>query len=264
MKKILTITAVIILCVLSGPAQAFDHHHGLWDILLKKHVTPAGGPGGFRVNYEGMKNDRALMGTFMDQMTSVSRETFDAWSLNRRRAFLINAYNVFVIRLVLDHYPVESIKDIGGWFTDPFDIEFIPLLDGTLSLNGVEHRLMALDGDAPDPRLRLLLFRASRGCPHLATDAVTHENIGDLLESSLVGFLADREKNRFNPQKKRVELSALFQWYASDFSARYGSLDAFVRIYADAIASFPGDSLDLLHDPVGISFLSYDWSLNGR
>jgi hypothetical protein len=264
MKKIMAMMAVFVCVILSASVMAFDHHHGIWDILLKKHVTAPGGPVGFQVNYLGLKNDRALMGTCIAQLTTVSPEDFGTWSLNRQRAFLINAYNAFAIRLVLDHYPVDSIKDIGGWFTNPFDMAFIPLLGETLSLNEIERRLMALGDGTPDPRLHFLLFRVSRGCPPLKTDAVTHENIEVLLETGLVDFLGDGDQNRFNTRKKRVELSSLFKWYEADFIAVYGSLESFVRVYGDAISPFPGDSLDLVHDPVAIGFLRYDWSLNGR
>lgn len=264
MKKIMTMMVVFVFVLFSASAMAFDHHHGIWDILLKKHVIAPGGPVGFQVNYLGMKNDRALMGTCIAQLTSVSRDDFDTWSLNRQRAFLINAYNAFAIRLVLDHYPVDTIKDIGGWFTDPFDMAFSPLMGETLSLNEIERRLMALGDGTPDPRLHFLLFRVSRGCPPLKTDAVTHENIAALLESSLIDFLADADKNRFNPRKKRVELSSLFKWYEADFIAVYGSLEAFVRVYGDSISLLPGDSLDLVRDPIALVFLRYDWALSGH
>ncbi|MEZ4871218.1 MAG: DUF547 domain-containing protein [Bdellovibrionales bacterium] len=61
--------------------------------------------------------DRKNLDEILNSFSAVQQKLFDSWSEEQQLAFLVNAYNSFTIKLILDHYPVESIKDIGSFFS---------------------------------------------------------------------------------------------------------------------------------------------------
>lgn len=259
MKQMILMCAALFVMGQTSFARAFDHDHGIWDIVLKKHVTMVDEQRHSRVNYLGIKNDVALFGTYIDMLTSVSRNDYEAWSRNRKLAFLINAYNALAIKLVVDHYPLDSIQDIGGLFTRPFDISFITLFGETMSLNDMESRLIRQNASFDDPRIFLVLFRAAAGSPALKNEAWTDETLEPLLEASLMNFLSDPGRNRFNTQKKRFEISPVFRWYEEDFKAVYGSISRLLHVYGDCLQLSAGEA-DVSDVP--IVYLDFDWALN--
>lgn len=253
---------VITTLSLSSNATAFDHSHGVWDILLKKHVVMRDENRSSRVNYEGMKKDVALFETYRTSLSSVSQKEYDTWTRNQKLAFLINAYNAFTIKLVLDHYPVASIRDIGGLFKSPWKIEFISLLEKTRSLDDIEHQMIRQKGVFDEPRIHVALVCAAIGCPALRNEAYTDEKLEAMLESSLVHFLSDPTRNRFNAKKNRFEISSIFNWYEQDFIDKYGSLKAFLIINAQNFTLGNGDLDTINQGKFTVDFLDYDWTLN--
>jgi hypothetical protein len=77
--------------------------------------------------------------------------------------------------------------------------------------------------------------------------------------------MSDRTRNRWNPQRGRLELSKIFDWYGEDFRLGHrgiGSLPAFAARYADRLADAPADRERIRAGTVEIVFADYDWSLN--
>jgi len=253
---------LIVFTGLSSPAMAFDHDHGVWDILLKKHVMMKDTKQSSRVDYEGIKKDEALFETYLSNLSSVSQAEFDAWTRDQRLAFLINAYNAFTIKLIVEHYPVKSIRDIGGWFKKPWKIEFVPLLEKKRSLDDIEHNLIRQKGVFDEPRIHVALVCASIGCPALINEAYAYDKLDNMLESALVHFLSDRSRNRFDREKNRFEISSLFSWYEQDFKDKYGSLNDFLIRYGK-VFTLTGSELEIINQgKFSVDYLDYDWSLN--
>ena len=80
-------------------------NHQIWTDLLQKHVSNKG-----NVNYKGFVADKALLQQYLDQLTQ--NKPTDNWSKNAQLAYWINVYNAFTVKLIVDNYPVASIKDI--------------------------------------------------------------------------------------------------------------------------------------------------------
>ena len=100
--------------VLPARAESFDHSHGAWTVLLKKHVVPLQGGKASKVRYAGMAIDRPALKAYLAALSSVSSLAFEAFGKAQQMAFLINAYNAFTIELILTRYPkLASIKEIG-------------------------------------------------------------------------------------------------------------------------------------------------------
>ena len=102
MRYILLFVSVFI--IFKGQAQI---SHKQWDMLTKKHVTPSG-----VVNYKGFVKDSIQLNAYLKLMSNNPPKS--TWSKNEELAYWINTYNAFTVKLMVKHYPVKSIKDLGG------------------------------------------------------------------------------------------------------------------------------------------------------
>ena len=94
------------------------------------------------------------------------------WTETEQLAYWINAYNAFTVELILDHYPVASIRDIKEgvpFINSVWDIDFIKIEGKTYSLNDIEHRILRREFD--EPRIHFAIVCASISCPKLRNEA---------------------------------------------------------------------------------------------
>lgn len=252
MAFLIRITCLVLL-TLSLPAAGFDHSS--WDHLLKAHVRLLRGGVATQVDYEGMWRDRNRLKGYLDALAAVPRNTYESWSRSEQLAFLINAYNAWTVELILSRQPrVRSIKELGTLFKSPWKFLFIPLLGEKRSLDDLEHGLIR---SFSEPRIHFAVNCASVGCPALQPEAYGADRLELQLEAATRGFLADRTRNRL--AKGRLELSSVFQWYRKDF----GDLGEFLARYGQALGLDAETAARLGRGQVEITFLAYDWSLNG-
>jgi len=174
-------------------------------------------------------------------------------------AFLINAYNAFTIQLILTKYPVDSIKAYGGLFINsPWEKKFFTLFGKKTTLNIIEHDL--LRKLYKESRLHFVLVCASRSCPPLKNEAYVADKLEQQFTDATINFLRDSERNRFNAENNKIEISKIFKWYKKDFTSSAGSIN-------DYVAPFMTDDVDIriliANKETKIIYLDYDWSLNG-
>lgn len=256
---------VLIFCIfLPINASAFDHQHGLFDILLKKHVVMKDDAKASQVDYKGIANDKALMGTYLGALSSVNKSDFDNWDKRKQLAFLINAYNAYTIDLVVRNYPVKSIKDIGSMLKSTWSIRFIPLLGKKRSLDEIEHEIIRKKGVYDEPRIHVALVCAAIGCPALRNEAYTYDNLDAQLEKALVLFLSDKSRNRYDSKEKKFHVSPIFKWYESDFKDKFGSLEKFFMKYSKVLSSNEQDMAVMKQGGSSVVFGDYNWKLNDR
>lgn len=250
---------VLVLAILILPraasADVFDHEHTSWTEILQRFVTNDDALS--HVNYLALKDEPAALERYLHSVSSVSQEQFDEWTATQQLAFLINAYNAFTVKLIVDNYPVNSIKDLGGWFSSPFKHRFIRLLDDERHLDDIEHGMIRKDFE--EPRIHFALNCASRGCPSLRTEAYVATRLDQQLESNTRMFLRDNRRNRYLSERSTLELSPLLKWYREDFAKNNSSLLEFV---ASRISDDPSISEAIRAEGVSVRFLKYDWSLN--
>ncbi len=209
--------------------------HLLWDELLQQYVSTDG-----RVDYQGLKSAEAMLDKYLARLaTSVPGPSA---SRTEAMAYWINAYNAFTVKLILDHWPVRSIRDIHGG--NPWDVKWIELGGKKYSLNQIEHDI--LRKRYKDARIHFAVNCAARSCPPLYNRAYTAENLDAVLDQRARAFINDPRYNRISPD--RAELSKIFEWYRKDF----GDLVAYLNRYSE-VKLRPGAK---------IRFLEYDWSLN--
>lgn len=191
----------------------FDHSHVLWTSVLSRYVKD-----GF-VDYAGLKKaGEADLRSDLDALESVCRDHYQAWSREQQLAYWINAYNAYTVWLILDHYPLPSIRKIGLIPRAAFRQHFIRLerLRGrALSLNDIEHEI--LRKEFAEPRIHFAIVCASKGCPVLRSEASPAADLEGQLEEAARNFVRDTAKNRFESSTRTLHLSPIFQWFRADF-----------------------------------------------
>jgi len=229
-------------------AVEFDHTHALFNNVLVQYVKDA------RVDYASLETHPQELNRYLDQVAAVSEPEFKRWDESQQIAFLSNAYNAYTLRLIIEHYPVESIKDIGGFFNGPWDQPVVKLFGKTIDLNTVEHEILRVD--YAEPRIHFALVCAAKGCPPLRSEAFVGIRLDEQLEDQERQFLATPDKNRIAAAERTVFLSPIFKWYGGDFGKEPGSVLAALKPY------WPDMPGGLDYDDFKIRYTDYDWSLN--
>lgn len=215
---------------------AQSQSHQKWDRLLKRHVNSNG-----LVDYRGFKKDEALLDEYLQELASSVPD--DSWAKNEKLAYYINCYNAYTIKLILDNYPLKSIKDISS----PWSRSIIPLGDERISLDRLENRILRkLD----DPRIHFAINCASYSCPPLLNEAFTASRIQEQLNSVTSRFI-NGPLNKIDAHE--VILSSIFKWYKRDFLVN-GKVDLIGYINQFAKVKVQTDAK--------ISYLDYNWQLN--
>lgn len=230
-----------------GPAV----DHGPWQALLDRYLVTEADDGIHRFDYAAVTPAAsAQLEGYLDTLAArdprrlVRTEQFAYW---------INLYNALTVRLVLAHWPLASIRDIGGLFgRGPWSRPLITIGGQTLTLDDIEHRI--LRPIWRDPRIHYAVNCASLGCPDLAAEVFTGARIDRQLEAAARAFVGHPRAVRFDADGLR--LSSIYDWYAGDFGASKAAVLAHVARYA------PPALAGRLAAYAGRIRHGYDWSLN--
>ncbi len=260
MKRLLTILSILFF---TQVCQGENFSHQTWDQLLKRHVVELR-LGVTAVNYQAMAQQQELLKKYLNHLSSVSQTEFDSWNPSEQLAFLINAYNAWTVKLVLTRYPdLESIKELGSFFSSPWNKSFISLLGQERTLNDIEHNLIRGSGRYNEPRIHFAVNCASIGCPPLRSEAYVGERLEEQLSEQTRLFLSDATRNRLNNDV--LEVSSIFKWYQDDFEKGWQGLDSLNELFLQHAKSLSLSELEvkrLQQGLIEIEFLDYDWHLN--
>lgn len=243
--------AAIALLVAAPGGAALDTH--LYAELLKRHTREVADLARVRVDYAGLRTSPDW------QRLVASLASSDPARLrgrNERLAFWINAYNILAIDLVVKHYPVDGIKDIGSLFRPVWKRPAGRIGARSYSLDEIEHDIIRPMGD---PRTHVAVVCASLSCPALLREPWRADRLDAQLDAALRDWLADPRKGaRVERSRERIALSRIFDWFEEDFEVSGGVL-AFVASYLP-----PADAewLREVGTGVDIDYLDYDWRLN--
>lgn len=242
-------------------SSAYDPAQPGYASLLAKHVRWSADGHASTVDYAGLKRDRAALDAVLAEQSAVTAGAFAGWTRPQQMAFLINAYNLWTLALVVDAYPkLESIRDLGSLLRSPWKRDFVPLLGGTRSLDWIEHE--RLRPVYRDPRVHFAANCASIGCPALRPEPYRSDRLDAQLDDQQRRFLSDRSRNRIDGE--RLALSAIFKWYREDFERDGRDLNSWLAGQADVLADTPADRNRIASGAVKLRFLDYDWRLNDR
>jgi len=235
----------------AGSTATVDH--AAWDRFLASYLT-TDAQGVNRVAYARVTpEDRAALDAYLAQVQATEPATLGR---DEQLAFWINLYNARTVTLILDNYPVASIRDIkdGAFSVGPWGRPAVTVDGRTLSLHDIEHGIVRALWD--DPRVHYALNCAAIGCPNLAPVAYAGATLEAELAAAERAYVNDPRGVHLDAERRLV-LSKIYVWYREDFGA---SEDDVLRGLAE-ITDDPELSRRLAKAPLVFRYV-YDWRLN--
>lgn len=235
------------------PGSARQVDHDLWDAFLMRYVR-IGADGVHRVAYGDVTPiDRARLEEYIDRLTGLPISRYDR---AEQMAYWINLYNALVVRLILDHYPVPSIRDIelspGAPSQGPWNEKLIEVEGTPLSLNDIVHRI--LRPIWRDPRIHYALSCGAVGCPNLQPEPFLADQLERQLSKAAMTYVNDPRCIAIDGH--RLGLSSLYRWYRDDFGGSDRSVIEHLMAYAEPRLAMSLQRFDRITED------GFDWRLN--
>lgn len=249
-RRAVPLAALLTLAATASSAAPFDQSHSRLTRVLGAVVTDA------RVDYAKLKTSPAELDGYLQDVAAVPAVEFARWPEADRLALLINLYNAQTLRLIIDHYPLASIRSIGMLPGAAWREPVVRQGGLIMTLDHLENKVIRVQ--FREPRIHFALVCAAVGCPPLRAEPYVGARLNDQLDDQARRFLGTKEKNRFDPATGTLNLSPIFKWYAEDFTAAAGSVAAYVKPF------LPEALRQALSDPakVKVTYTDYDWALN--
>ena len=239
-------------------AEPFDKTFATYRDLLTRFVRDG------KVDYAALTSGRSVLDRNVEAFGRVGMADEMAWPRGERLAFWINAYNLFTLRSIVDHYPIRgsvftlyprsSIRQIDGvWTTQHWAVA-----GRSVTLDQIEHEI--LRPTFKDPRVHFAVNCASTSCPTLRSEPYIGRDIDAQLDDATRRFLSSAHGTQSAGGRLRV--SSLFKWYGEDFVISEKGLkgDAAIRAFVERYG--PPAAVLAVRASAAVRFLSYDWSLN--
>lgn len=238
MKKLFILTFLFVaFSVSEGHSQTVQSFFDEADALFKSYVSDG------KVDYAAIKNNPDKLNSVLETAKHISVSINDP---KVYQAFWINAYNLSVIKGIIDNYPIKSPLDKKGFF----DKTKYDLGGTSITLNEIENKNLRAQFD--DARFHFVLVCGALGCPPIISKAYTASNLENLLEQQTINALND---NTFiKVTEKIVAFSEIFKWYKEDFVKEGQTEIDFLNDYR--IEKVPKDAK--------VTYYSYDWRLNSK
>ncbi|MEW2919066.1 DUF547 domain-containing protein [Ruegeria sp. ANG10] len=232
------------------PGQRVDHRD--WTAFLSRYVAPDA-QGVNRVAYgQVTQADRARLDGYLTDLQAVDPMQL---TRNQQLAYWINLYNAVTVDVVLDNYPVASIRDIkdGPLSIGPWNRTLVEVAGQQLSLNDIEHRIIRPTYD--EPRIHYALNCAAVGCPNLMGRAWQAKTLEQDFAAAEHAYVNDPRGVRFN-ERGGLVLSKIYIWFREDFGPNEQAVLAYIRTVADP------NLRARLQQTQRVRAYDYDWRLN--
>jgi hypothetical protein len=261
---------VLLVALVAQPTTpvAVDPLHKPFDEILDLYVRDG------LVYYFALRQERAKFDRYVQALGDVSAETIKAWPRERQLAYWINAYNAFVLRTVIDSYPIRgkagdypanSIRQIPG----AFERRTFRAGGRMLTLDAIDRDVIAEFGDA---RALLALTRGAIGGPRLKSEAFTAERLNAQLETMTSELTTRRDLVFVDVPNEQLSVNALFSWREAAFTrtlaakapaiyAQRSPLERAVLSLIDPLL-VRSESEFLRKNTFRMAFHNFDWKLN--
>lgn len=235
-----TMTAASLLLTLT--VQAAEPDYTAYAQLLNSYVTEDG------VDYAAWAEQAADVAALNNFVTQLGQSDLTTLSRSEQKALYINLYNAAMLQAVLEHYPIESVTQIGLIPFRVFKQDFIPLGAEKVSLDTVEKGILLKEFF--DPRIHFAVNCASESCPPLRSEPFTGPNLEAQLDEQTRLFANSDRAARVDSKGKTIAFSELFKWYDQDFDGQNP---------AEYLNRYLAIKLPLNYET---DWIDYDWSLN--
>lgn len=235
------------------PASTQSIDHSSWDRLLGAYRVEFA-DGIARFAYARLKaRDRPALEAYLAGLAGV---LVSSHSRDEQRAFWFNLYNALTVKVVVDHYPVRSIREIdispGLFAAGPWGRKLVAVEGEPLSLDDIEHRI--LRPIWADPRTHYGVNCASLGCPNLPPNAFAADNSERLLDAGALAYVNHPRGARIDGGE--LSVSSIYVWFEDDFGGSDEGVIAHLRHYAGPPLAAALAGIERIAEH------AYDWSLN--
>lgn len=222
--------------------------HGPWDRILAGFGRQS--PDGInRIDYAGIKQKAA--GELDRYVKSLEDIQIIDFPRDEQFAFWVNLYNAATVRVIVENYPLESIRDIGLLGQGPWKDKILKVGGKELSLDDIEHGI--LRPIWKDVRIHYAVNCASLGCPNLALKAWRAEGLEAMLDQAAAAYV--NHPRGFMRANGQLTASSIYEWYQDDWGT-----DGDVLIHAKKYAN--QETMKILSNEYSIDKYDYNWSLN--
>jgi len=227
-----------------------------WPVVMQKYSSAPSADGLIRFDYGGLKanpGDFAALKAYISKLESLNPDT-----MNEAQAvsYWGNLYNAVTVKVVVDNYPVKSIRDIksGVFSPGPWKLDLITVNGRKMSLDDIEHGTMRKK--YPSPFVHYMVNCASIGCPNLKVGEWRAETLNAELDQAARDFI--NSPRGVKVTSRGLVVSSIYSWFDEDFGGSKASVLAHIRQFADA------DLAAAIDGGAKIRSYDYDWSLNKR
>lgn len=232
--------------------ESLAQANAIYADLLQKYVKDG------RVDYRDLKAERHRLQEILKLYGSVRMREFEGWTIPERLAFLVNLYNLNVLKIVVDDYPLSSIRRAGGWFSgDPFQWKKVSIMGYRTSLTIIHQN--SIRRDYAEPGIHFAICQGARSSPPLRNEPYTGDRFYEQVADQARIFLSTAPYNVIDVQRRKMTLSPIFKWYQQDFARFAGGVEGYIRIIAPpewGVREAPGR--------FSVSYSKFDWRLNDQ
>ncbi len=224
-----------------------------------------------RVDYALLQDRRELLDAYLAELARVSPDALAAEGRDERLAFWINAYNACMLKLVVDHYPIEpggtgilgairnrvaGYPDNSVWqIPDVFSREHCRVAGQNRSQDQIEHEIIR--PRFPEPRIHFAVNCAAVSCPVLRAEAYVPHRLDEQLDAAVRGLMDNPDHFRLEPGPPgTLRLNKVMDWYGEDFGGEEGLKGLFAGYLPEE------ESAVVLRADTRVRFFDYDWTLN--
>ncbi len=222
--------------------------------LLKRHIDAPDAQGIARFDYAALKGsptDRAALQAYINALEAVDPNTLTE---KAAIAYWANLYNAVTLEVVIEHYPVSSIKKIrsGAFSAGPWKKDLVSVKGKPMSLDDIEHGV--LRKQYPSPLIHYMVNCASLGCPNLKNTLWKAETLDIDRKKAAQDFINAPRGVRIT--SKGLILSSIYDWFQEDFGGSKAGVLDHIKLYAN------GKLKAELESGATLKGFDYDWALN--
>ncbi|MCM0607290.1 MAG: DUF547 domain-containing protein [Xanthomonadaceae bacterium] len=220
-------------------------------VVTKEHHT--------QVKYSEIKSNPEQLRAATQSLSDVTDVIYSRMSIDEKTAFYINAFNVFMIQAVVDHYPMKKALDPKAWFSSPLKDKFFTLLGKPQSLDGIRNDILRYE--FKNPKILFALCEGSVDGPDLNPEPYLGSHIHVQLDDAEKRFMKDPLRASYDGDKKRFKISKYLKRYNKDFEESYMMLKTYL---AKLLARSPKEQMEMQDQRIVTEFYEWNDSLNDK
>jgi len=243
--------------------------------VLKDFVDEKG-----MVDYTTLRRQRLRLKALLLEFDTIDPSEYRKWTKENKIAFWLNAYNIQMLKIITDNYPIQSSRILRlypGWGPNSIlhikgiwsDYKFL-VMDEEFTLSEIDKRFFRKEFD--DPRIFFAVSRGSLSGPPLRNEPYYGHRLNKQLDDQVKRFLSGLLALRIDTEKQRVYLSSLFQLssYGKEFISKFAIDKKFkdhepvTRAVLNFITNYVSrDIVSFLETGnYSVKYMKYDWTIN--